>query len=67
MNVRDEVMRNRIITLYTDRFLFLKSMGLPQKTESIFVAIVTQQGKVLASVEGDYSEEKAALLNVAFK
>jgi len=67
MNVRDEVMRNRIITLYTDRVLFLKSMGLPQKTESIFVVIVTRQGKVLASVEGDYSEEKAAVLNVAFK
>ena len=67
MNVRDEVMRNRIITLYTDRILFLKSMGLPHKTESIFVVIVTRQGKVLASVEGDYSDEKAALLNVAFK
>lgn len=67
MNVRDEVMRNRIITLYTDRIEFLKSMGLPQNTDRIYVVIVTRQGQVLARVEGDYTEQKAEMLKVAYQ
>lgn len=64
--VRDEVMRDRIITLYTDRGPFLKSMGLPQITKTIYVVIVSRSGEVLASVEGDYSEAKAAVLAKAY-
>lgn len=65
--VRDEVMRDRIITLYTDRSPFLQSMGLPQRTKTIYVVIVSRSGEVLASVEGDYSESKAAVLAKAYE
>lgn len=65
--VSSESMRDKIITLYTDRAPFLKSMGLPFKTSTIYVVIVTRSGQVLASVEGDYTVEKAELLAKAFK
>jgi hypothetical protein len=41
---------------------FLKSMGLKNFTQSIFVAVVDSKGAVLASVEGDYSSDQAAPL-----
>jgi hypothetical protein len=66
MGIRDEAMRNRVITLYIERAPFLKAMGLPESTKSIYVVIVTRSGQVLASVEGDYTPEKAAVLAKAF-
>ncbi len=66
MGVSDEATRNRIITLYIERAPFLKAMGLPDSTKSIYAVIVTRGGQVLASVEGDYTPEKAAILAKAF-
>jgi hypothetical protein len=66
MGIRDEAMRNRVITLYTERAAFLKLMGLPDSTRSIYAVVVTRAGQVLAMVEGDYTREKAAVLAKAF-
>ncbi len=66
IGIRDEAMRDRVITLYTERAPFLKAMGLPDSTRSIYVVIVSRAGQVLASVEGDYTSEKAAVLAKAF-
>jgi hypothetical protein len=62
LGIRDTVTREKTITLYTERMAFLKAMGLKESTKNIYVAVVNRAGKVLASVEGDYSAEKAALL-----
>lgn len=65
--VKSETMRDKIITLYTERIPLLKSMGLPPKTNTIYVVIVTRSGEVLASVEGDYTKEKATVLEKALR
>ena len=63
----DEAMRNRVITLYTDRDEFVKAMGFKSGTSTIYAAIINRTGQVLAVVEGDYTAEKAALLAKAFE
>ncbi len=65
MGIRDEAMRNRVITLYTDRAAFVKALGFKNSTRTIYVAVINRAGQVLASVEGDYTSEKAAVLTKA--
>ncbi len=66
MGIRDEAMRNRVITLYTDRETFVQAMGFKSSTKTIYVAVINRSGQVLASVEGDYTSEKAAILAKAY-
>lgn len=62
MGIRDEAMRRRVITLYTDREAFVQAMGLPNGMRTIYAAIIHRSGQVLAVVPGDYTPEKAAVL-----
>ena len=66
MGIPDETMRNRVITLYTDRDAFVQAMGFKNSTRTIYAAIINRAGQVLASVEGDYTSEKAAVLAKAY-
>lgn len=63
--ITDQKSRERTITLYTDRLVLLKAMGLPEVTTTIYAVVVDRSGNVLAKVEGDYSAEKAALMLAA--
>jgi hypothetical protein len=62
MGIRDVITREKTITLYTDRLAFVRAMGLRGSIETIHAAVVNRAGQVLASVEGDYSKEKEAVL-----
>lgn len=66
LGIRDEVMRNRVITLFTDRETFVQAMGFKNSTRTIYAAVINRAGQVLASVEGDYTSEKAAVLAKAY-
>ena len=51
--------RERVITLYTDREAFAKSMGIEYNQQEAFVAVVDRSGKNLGIVKGYYDENKA--------
>jgi hypothetical protein len=51
--------RDRVITLYTDREDFATSMGFEYDKHDAYVAVVDRSGKNLGIVKGAYSEEKA--------
>ncbi len=55
-------MRERTITLFTDRAALLKSMGLNDGTNTIYAAVVDRKGNVLASVSGAFDDEKAKVI-----
>lgn len=63
--IRDLAIRERTITLYTDRLALLKAMGLKPSIKNIFVLVMARDGQLLATVEGDYSTEKAATILAA--
>jgi hypothetical protein len=63
--ITDQKSRERTITLYTDRNALLKAMGLPEITSVIYAVVVDRAGNVLASVEGDFTVEKANSLIAA--
>lgn len=51
--------RERVITLYTDREAFAKSMGIEYNQQEAFVAVVDRSGKNLGIVKGYFDENKA--------
>ncbi len=60
--ITDTAIREKTITLYTDRAVFLNAMGLGARFNTIYAAVVARDGRVLGLVEGGYSAEKAASL-----
>jgi hypothetical protein len=60
--IPDTELRDRTVTLFTDRKAFIESMKLGKGTASIYAAVVDRAGAVLAVADGDYSEAAAALL-----
>jgi hypothetical protein len=54
--------RDRVITLYTDREAFAKSMGFEFDPQGAYVAVVDRSGKNLGIVKGAFSEEKAQIV-----
>jgi hypothetical protein len=63
--IPDTAMREKTITLYTDRNAFIKAMALNSGVKSIYAAVVSRAGQVLTLAEGDYSAEKAEALLAA--
>ncbi len=51
--------RDRVITLYTDREAFAKSMGFEYDKLGAYVAVVDRSGNNLGIVKGAYDEVKA--------
>jgi len=51
--------RERVITLYTDREAFAKSMGIEYNKNEAYVAVIDRSGKNLGFVKGFYDENKA--------
>ena len=51
--------RERVITIYTDREAFAKSMGIEYNKNEAYVAVVDRSGKNLGFVKGLYDENKA--------
>jgi hypothetical protein len=48
-----------VITLYTDREAFAKSMGIEYNQNEAYVAVIDRSGKNLGFVKGFYDENKA--------
>jgi hypothetical protein len=65
--IPDSADRERTVTIFTSRVEFLKSMGLPESTDSIYAVVVDRAGNVLSKAEGNYSAVKAEALLSAFK
>jgi hypothetical protein len=59
--------RARTVTIFTKRAAFLKAMGLPESTDTIYAAVVDRGGNILARVEGDFTSLKAGVLLAAIK
>lgn len=51
--------RDRVITLYTDRQAFAKSMGFQYDKQGAYVAVIERSGKILGVAKGAYDEVKA--------
>lgn len=51
--------RDRVITLYTDREAFAKSMGFKYDKQGAYVAVVDRSGRNLGMVKGSFDERKA--------
>jgi hypothetical protein len=64
--IPDAADRERTVTIFTSRADFLKSLGLPDSTDNIYVVVVDRAGNVLAKAEGDYSASKGDSLLEAF-
>ncbi len=65
--IPDPFLRDRTITLYTSRQEFIAAMKFRRGAETIYASVVDRNGKVWATAEGDYSEEKAANILAALK
>lgn len=63
--IRDESVRERTVTLFTDRSALLRDMGLPGEGKVVLVLVMNRSGEVLAHVQGRHSEDKAKLLLAA--
>lgn len=53
--------RSRMVTVFTDRDAFVRAAGLTG-THSAYALVVNRNGEVLARVEGEFDESKAASL-----
>ena len=51
--------RDRVVTLYTNRQAFAKSMGFQYDKQGAYVAVVDRSGKNLGIAKGAYDEVKA--------
>ena len=51
--------RDRVITLYTDREAFSKSMGFEYDKQGAYIAVVDRSGKNLGMIKGPYDGIKA--------
>jgi hypothetical protein len=54
--------RDRVITVYTDREAFATSMGFDYDKEGAYVAVIERSGKNLGVVKGPYDENKAKVI-----
>ncbi len=59
--VTEEALRAHVWTTYTNRSLFLKTLGLTG-TKSIVVLVVNKKGAILEKVSGDYTKNKAQVV-----
>jgi hypothetical protein len=59
--------RARTVTIFTKRADFLKAMGLPESTNTIYAIVVDRTGNILARAEGDFASQKASVLLAALK
>ena len=57
--IPNPAVRERVITLYTDRAAFAKAMGFEYDKNEAYVAIIDHSGKNLGMVKGAYDEAKA--------
>ena len=67
MGIRDEAVRERIVTLFTDRAALLRTMGLPGEGKVVLALVMNRNGVVLAQAQGRHSAEKAQLLIAALQ
>jgi hypothetical protein len=67
MGIRDEAVRERIVTLFTDRVALLRTMGLPGEGKVVLALVMNRSGEVLAQAQGRHSSEKAQLLLAALQ
>ncbi|MEM6649073.1 MAG: hypothetical protein AAF603_02365 [Pseudomonadota bacterium] len=58
--------RARTITIYRGRSWLLEPLGLSE-TDRVYVLVVRQNGEVLLTLEGTYSEEKATQVRAVFE
>jgi hypothetical protein len=65
--IREETMRERVITLFTDRLTLLRTMNLPGEGKVVLALVMNRSGDVLAQVQGQHSEDKAKLLLAAMQ
>jgi hypothetical protein len=63
--IPDPVARQRTITLYLDKAAFRRALALAHEDE-IHVLLLDQQGEVQWRAEGNFTQEKAALLEAEF-
>lgn len=64
--VLDAAKRARIVTIYTDKAAFRRSLGV-ESDELITVAVIDRRGNVLARAAGSYEPTKAVPLLEALK
>jgi hypothetical protein len=63
--ITSKEMRARTMTLYSNRQAFNRSMEIPTMSQ-IYVALVKQDGAVLAMIAGDVTEAKVDKLRAAY-
>jgi len=51
--------RDKVITLYTNREAFAHSMGFEYDNQAAYVAVIDRSGKNLGIVKGSYDQDKA--------
>jgi hypothetical protein len=64
--ITDPKDRAKVITIYTGKTAFKKSMGIPNESD-VHVLVVDRSGEVIARVSGDYSPAGAAKIRAALK
>jgi hypothetical protein len=65
--IREESMRERVITLFTDRLALLRALDLPGEGKVVLALVMNRSGEVLAQVQGRHSDDKANLLLAAMQ
>lgn len=65
--IREQAMRERGITLFTDRLTLLRDMNLPGEGKVVLALVMNRSGEVLAQVQGRHSDDKAQLLLAALQ
>lgn len=59
--IKSEFDRSKVVTVYTDKQAFNASMGIATE-ETVYLAVVSRQGQVLALEEGLFNPEAAGRL-----
>jgi hypothetical protein len=59
--ITDLELRSHVWTVYADRPLFLKRLGL-SSADSIYALVVDREGRVIVSVSGEYSVSNAQII-----
>jgi len=56
--IPDSRIRDRVVTLYTDREAFSKSLGIPYDPEGAYALVLDSSGSLVGFVSGGYDQEK---------
>jgi hypothetical protein len=64
--ITDPKDRAKVVTVYTGKTAFKKSMGIPNESD-VHVFVVDRSGEVIARVSGDYTAAGAAKIRAALK